>query len=245
MQLTLTHKYLLAVIVLLLVIYIYLLLQKQRVISKFYDGMFLESMNYVYINIESRKDRKALLLAELSKLDVREDQIHRIDAVKMPGNGHKGCVQSHIKALEFIKSQGWSYAIILEDDFELSVDPIIYKKQVSDMLVYLSDKSWDVVMLATAYATKTPLSTESIVRIKRATTSSAYIVNSSYIDKLLDCFRFCDSKMSENKMSDNESRTEEFALDQQWAKLQEIDNWFGFSKDISKQRAIWSSIQTP
>jgi hypothetical protein len=50
--------------------------------------------------------------------------------------------------------------------------------------------------------------------------------------------------MSEDKLNNPENGQEQFALDQQWLKLQEKDNWLGFKTDISKQRAIWSTIQT-
>ena len=35
---------------------------------------------------------------------------------------------------------------------------------------------------------------------------------------------------------------EPYALDQQWQKLQAMDKWYGFTKDLIKQRDISSTI---
>ena len=201
----------------------------------------------LYINLDNRTDRNKQLLAELDKLSIPKSKIHRVSAVYMPKNGHKGCVQSHIKALNMVKSKGWLYAVILEDDFELAVAPSVFKDDLAKMADTLlkNNQDWDVIMLATAYSVKEPVKfSKDIVRIIRATTSSAYIINATYIDKLLECFRECDSHMLEDKVNDQVNGLESYALDQQWAKLQKVDNWFGFKVDPSKQRAVWSSIQS-
>jgi glycosyl transferase family 25 len=208
----------------------------------------------LYINLANRTDRKKQILEELEKLKLdntntnTKTKIHRIDAVYMPKNGHKGCVQSHIKALKYIKStSSVPYALILEDDFELAVSPDEFKAQITKIITTLEKRqqAWDVIMLATAYATKEPLEgSDDIVRIRKSTTSSAYIIKREYIDILLACFMDCDSHMSADKVKDPKNGFEDYALDQQWAKLQKRDNWFGFKEDLSKQRAIWSSIQT-
>lgn len=202
----------------------------------------------LYINLANRTDRKKQILDELDKLklDNTKTRVQRIDAVYMPKNGHKGCVQSHIKALNTIKATpGLPYALILEDDFELAVSPSEFNSQVAKIIATLENRhqSWDIIMLATAYATKEPL-VDDIVRVRKSTTSSAYIIKRAYIDTLLECFMECDSHMSADKVKDPKNGFEDYALDQQWAKLQKRDNWFGFSKDLSKQREVWSSIQT-
>jgi GR25 family glycosyltransferase involved in LPS biosynthesis len=207
----------------------------------------LDTPNVLYINLDNRTDRNKQLLSELTKLEIPESKIHRISAVYMPKNGHKGCVQSHIKALNLVRKNKWPYALILEDDFELAVTPTEFRSQMMDMITTLlkNKQDWDVIMLATAYSTKEPLAySDNIVRIKKATTSSAYVINYDYIDTLLKCFYKCDDNMSEDKIKDPVNGMEEYALDQQWGKLQAIDRWFGFKKDPSKQREVWSSIQT-
>ena len=48
--------------------------------------------------------------------------------------------------------------------------------------------------------------------------------------------------MSPEKLNSNDY--EIWALDQKWAELQIKDKWYCFDKDIIKQRAIWSTIQS-
>lgn len=147
------------------------------------------------------------------------------------------------------KHHNWGRTLIIEDDFEIAESPDIFREQVANIFSAIKENNleWDVIMFATAYAEdhKTAISgNPNIVRIKRATTASAYIINQPYIDTLLNCFHYCDENMSEEKVNDLKNGEEQFALDQQWFKLQEKDNWLGFKNDISKQRAIWSSTQT-
>ena len=61
----------------------------------------------IYINLEDRPDRKELLLSELKLLSEKKDKIHKVSGVLIPKNGHKGCIQSHIIALQMIKMNNW------------------------------------------------------------------------------------------------------------------------------------------
>lgn len=250
MPLNKLNTYLIYVIILITIMtcmHIYLTKSNNKSNTEYFTNA-IEIPAILYINLENRKDRKQQILDELNKIGANQKSIHRVDAVYMPKNGHKGCVQSHIKALKQIKSNSSiPYALILEDDFELAVSPTEFNSQITKIISTLesSKQSWDIIMLATAYAIKEPLSgSDDIVRIRKSTTSSAYIIKWTYVDTLLACFMDCDAHMSADKVKDPKNGFEDYALDQQWAKLQKRDNWFGFTNDISKQRAVWSSIQT-
>lgn len=193
----------------------------------------------IYINLENRQDRKDLLLKELDKLNIPKEKIFKISGVYMPKNGHKGCIQSHILALNLSKLNNWNNVLILEDDAELNVIPDEFKNNLRNILKYLESKEWDIIMLATAHSTKEDIK-NNIVKIKSATTSSAYIINKNYINKILDLFNHS------NNMMDNDKWTtkghEKYALDQMWMELQQKDNWYGFKNDLIKQRNTKSSI---
>ena len=77
----------------------------------------------IYINLENRTDRKELLMKELEKLKTDMSKVHKVSGVYMPKNGHKGCIQSHILALNMIKLNNWDRVLILEDDAELDMPP--------------------------------------------------------------------------------------------------------------------------
>ena len=42
-------------------------------------------------------------MKELEKLNTDMSKVHKVSGVYMPKNGHKGCIQSHILALNMIK----------------------------------------------------------------------------------------------------------------------------------------------
>ena len=201
----------------------------------------------IYINLENRPDRKKLLIKELQSINTNMSKVHKVNGIFIPKNGHKGCVQSHIIALKMIKINKWDKALILEDDAQLNIDPKIFNHIIEKAITILdkNDPDWNVIMLATEYKNVTPKyylhNTPEITldRLHRATTSSAYIIKNSYVDNLLNLFEHCNENMSSDKLSgDNQ---EYWALDQKWMPLQEQDNWYSFSIDPIKQRAIWST----
>lgn len=211
----------------------------------------------IYINLENRQDRKDLLIKELEKLNTNMGKVHKVSGVYIPKNGHKGCIQSHILALNMIKLNKWKRALILEDDAELDIDPKVFNNLINNTLDTLDTKQqdWNVVMLGTANkvidnntdkmpleifapdGTKMPLAIE---KLKTATTSSAYIIKDNYVDSILNLFNNCNENMEPHKLS--AQGFEYWALDQKWAELQMKDKWFSIDKDPIKQRAIWSTI---
>lgn len=210
------------------------------------EGFFSESIwdkidGVVYINLENRDDRKKLLLDELSKMQVPNNKIHKISGVHIPKNGHKGCVQSHILALKIAKMNNWDKVLILEDDAELKVNQNEFNDKMKKILDYVDKNTWNVVMLATENANKEDLEgVNDVKKINMATTSSAYLVNSNYYDKLSTLFNYLNKMMKSDKWTSGGH--EDFALDQQWSSLQKNDLWFGLKDDMVKQRSISSSI---
>ena len=106
----------------------------------------------IYINLENRTDRKELLIKELEKLNTNMSKVHKVSGIYIPKNGHKGCIQSHILALNMIKLNKWKRVLILEDDAELEIDPDTFNKVINKSLEELDQKhpEWNVIMLGTA-----------------------------------------------------------------------------------------------
>ena len=106
----------------------------------------------IYINLENRVDRKDLLMKELEKLNTDMSKVHKVSGVYMPKNGHKGCIQSHILALNMIKLNNWERVLILEDDAELDMDPEAINNLINKSMEELDNNhpEWNVIMLATA-----------------------------------------------------------------------------------------------
>ena len=130
----------------------YLILQRS------WEGFFTQQNGInrldaiIYINLENRSDRKELLMNELLKLNTDMSKVHKISGVYMPKNGHKGCIQSHILALNMIKMNNWERVLILEDDAELDMDAEVINNLINKSLEELDSKhpDWNVIMLATA-----------------------------------------------------------------------------------------------
>jgi len=225
----------------------------------------------IYINLENRQDRKDLLIKELETLNTNMKKVHKVSGVYIPKNGHKGCVQSHIIALNMIKMNKWDRVLILEDDAQLDVSPEIFNKLLDETLDYLdtSKSEWNVLMLAASNTeikdedkqhTKeleiiTSSNTSSsntntnsnkkifkIEKLNKATSAFAYIVKREYVDKILDLFNTCNDNMEPHKLSGD--NFENWALDQRWSTLQEKDNWYVLSPNPIKLRAIWSTIMS-
>ena len=128
------------------------------ILRRSWEGFFNENHGInrldaiIYINLENRSDRKDLLMKELEKLNTNMGKVHKLSGVYIPKNGHKGCIQSHILALNMIKLNKWKRVLILEDDAELDMNPEAFNDMLNKTLDTLDDKNsnWDVIMLGTA-----------------------------------------------------------------------------------------------
>ena len=123
-----------------------------------WEGFFTEQNGInqldaiIYINLEARNDRKELIMKELEKLNTDMSKVYKVSGVYMPKNGHKGCIQSHILALNMIKLNQWNRVLILEDDAELNMSPETMNNVITKSLSELDTHypEWNVIMLATA-----------------------------------------------------------------------------------------------
>jgi GR25 family glycosyltransferase involved in LPS biosynthesis len=185
---------------------------------------------FIYINLEEKTDRKELLLKEFNRLGIPKSKIRRIAAVRMAKNGHKGCVQSHILALEMAKLNNWNTVAIFEDDARLNVEPDEFKRMVNKAL----NIKRDVIILHGANQLEKEKIDNELYYLKRSTQSTGYIIKLSYIPKLLELFKDCNNKMSKDGW-ERPGSWEGNALDQRWNTLIQKDNWIGFKTNLLKQ----------
>jgi GR25 family glycosyltransferase involved in LPS biosynthesis len=261
-----------------IIFFILVTLLAYLILCRSWEGFFTQQHGInridaiIYINLENRADRKDLLMKELEKLNTDMSKVHKVSGIYMPKNGHKGCIQSHILALNMIKLNNWERVLILEDDAELDMKPEVINNLLTKTIEELDNKhpEWNVIMLATAnkvldkskknnelnsksnkttlpidlniYTDETKTHSLKLEKLKQATTSSAYIVKKDYVNNILDLFNHCNDNMLSTNMTSKGN--EHWALDQKWAELQNKDNWFCIDKDPIKQRAIWSTIQS-
>ncbi len=222
------HKVIIGIIVLLVLFNLYFI--TQNTINNF-ENTFDDLDAIIYINLEEKEDRKRLLLAEFDKLGIPNNKIRKISGVRIAKNGHKGCMQSHILALQMAKLNKWDKVAIFEDDARLNVEPTIFVNMVNKAI---SNNKWDMIILHGAnQEEKTPIDKD-IYYLKHSTQSTGYIIKSSYYDKLLNLFIHCNDMMSKDSWEIPGS-WEGHALDQMWNKLVAKDNWIGFKTNLLKQ----------
>jgi len=203
--------------------------------NRFYEIM-KQSMNVVYINLDSRKDRKKLIEHEFQQIPPFVN-LTRFSAVKMKNKGGLGCSLSHISVLEDAIRKKLPFIVIIEDDFEFTIQPAIAIHSILIALSHLRD-DWDVLLLSTSkYNLKKTKVNSILSSVQEAQTTGAYIVNSRYYSTLLDNF-----KEGADKLAADYSQYEKLAIDQYWKKLQPKDKWFLIEPLIAKQRESFSDI---
>jgi glycosyl transferase family 25 len=206
-----------------------------KIISMKYED-FIDGI--MFINLENRKDRLELINNEFKNAEIPESLIHRIDAVLDSTCGHLGCTKSHIKALEYAKEKKWDRFLILEDDFIFNLP----KERILYILSEFFKKfNWNVFMFTTYWNEVTNTETDFIKKINYGTTTAGYLVNSSYLDTLLNNFnesmKILSNEVEQFKISNPNQKkyTSGYALDQYWKSLQQKDNFYISEPYIGKQ----------
>ena len=204
--------------------------------NRFYEIM-KQSMNVVYINLDSRKDRRELIEREFHQTPPFVN-LTRFSAVKMKNKGALGCSLSHISVLEDAMRKKLPYIVIIEDDFEFTMQP---ENAIHNILIALSHlkDDWDVLLLSASKPSLEKTKVNSFLsRVQKAQTTGAYIVNSRYYSTLLDNFI-----EGADKLAADYSNIAKFAIDMYWKKLQSKDKWFIIEPLIAKQRESFSDIE--
>jgi GR25 family glycosyltransferase involved in LPS biosynthesis len=164
---------------------------------------------------------------------INENIVERIEAYYIPENGSIGCAKSHILTLNKIKQNGYKISLVLEDDFEILSDKLI--ESIND--VANSNLEWDIIMLSGNVIQYENTNHSNLIKINEAQTTSGYLININFVDKLIENF--------EESISLLESGTHKdfAAIDQNWKKLQPISKWFSFDPRLGKQRDDYSDIE--
>ena len=220
-------------------------LKQNRDSFKIYDVKGIDTFDkYFYINLEHRKDRNKQILNEFKKINLDKNKIIRIDAIRNKYNGHIGCAKSHVKSLKLAKKMNLKNVIIFEDDFIFTLSKEDIDKKINMFLTHFKN-DWDVIQLTTHYKKLDNLNNKEIDKhVKKviyATTSSAYIIQYHFYDKLIENLSSSINKMV-NEMKEwsknnkgRKKRTTKFSLDAQWIPLQKKSKWYIFSPYLGKQ----------
>lgn len=189
----------------------------------------------LYINLESRKDRREHIEQELKSVGIHGI---RFNAIKLQ-NGRVGCSMSHLKCLQIAKKNNWPYVMICEDDL-LFIDK---EKAVNCMnhffKLHASNKdACSIVLLAGNNVPPYKKVDDTCIRVSHCQTTTGYIVKNVYYDTLME-----NIKTGIEKLMKNPTNHTMYAIDKYWIQLQKKDIWYLLAPIIAIQREDYSDIE--
>lgn len=203
----------------------------------------MQGLNYfdgiLYINLAIRKDRRKEIEDELNRISVDPGKRFRIEGDYDEFNGVRGCVHSHIQALDFAIGKEWNHVLILEDD-------CMFIKGESEIDSYIQEfirhfgNDWDVFFLGTYVKFARMTDHSAYIQVHFSLKSHAYVVNRPYLVTLRDHFISTYEAVKDDPFF-TFSLTK--ALDRKWVDLQINDRWFAGKDLIAQQRESFSDIE--
>jgi len=187
--------------------------------------------NIIYINLDSRPDRKSHVEKELNKIGL---EANRLSAVKMM-DGAFGCSLSHLCALKIAQFNDWEHVLIVEDDI-LFTNPELFVTQTNKFLT--NHKDFDVLLIAGNNMGQYFNIDESCIKITKCQTTTGYLVKKHYYNILIENF----SQGIQGLVREPHNR-DTYAIDQFWTYIQTRDKWFLIIPLSVTQRPDYSDIE--
>jgi glycosyl transferase family 25 len=182
----------------------------------------------VYINLDHRTERRDKMEKLFTKANIPSEKVVRFPAIKR-SKGEVGCLESHTAVLQMAKKEQWKNVLILEDDIEWT-----NLEEYSKLEELTKLPNWHVIMLMGWYFKY------DFPRIFYANHTSAYLVNQTYYNTLLEN-RLESVRKIKNRIGLN-FLTGKFNADVYWNKLMEKDNWYGLYPCMCRQIDGFSDI---
>ena len=192
----------------------------------------LEDIKHIlYINLESRTDRKTHIEKQLKRVGLKGQ---RFNAIKLP-NGALGCSMSHLKCLEMAKQNNWDHLLIIEDDV-LFTDTYTFKQQFNKFLK--NHKDFDVCLIAGNNVPPYEKIDDCCIKVTACQTTTGYLVQKHYYDTLIENYR-TGIKLLLNEPANHKA----YAIDKYWFLLQKKDKWYLIIPLTVVQREDYSDIE--
>jgi hypothetical protein len=203
---------------------------------------FSDIKNAIYINLDSRVDRRVLFETQIEELhtqypiDFAFYPVSRFSAIRHEQHGAIGCSKSHIECIRIAKNNGWDHVLIFEDDAYL-IHPEILVHQVNSFLSRFRD-DWDVVLFSGNNFPPFKIEAPDCFRVANCQVATCYLVCSRYYDTLLRNF-----EDGVTQLEANPENKPEFACDMYWKRLQRADRWYLITPICVTQRPGYSDIE--
>jgi glycosyl transferase family 25 len=197
-------------------------------------GILDHISHVVYINLDSRKDRRATIEEQFSMF--LPDRLHRIPGI-VEENPYRGSIQAHIAAVKLAIDNNFENVLILEDDAVWGNTDAGYAA-----FERLLQKPFDVIMLGGLNVEYDPKT----YAVKFGLGAHAYFMKRPYMDTVHKTFLECLNAGTSTKAESD------VAADAFFPKMQESDSWYitvpalinqkkGFS-DISQQVVNYANV---
>ena len=192
---------------------------------------FHDIKNILYINLDSRIDRRTHFELEFNKMGLKTQ---RFSAIRN-ADGAIGCSMSHVACLELAIKNEWDHVLVCEDDATITNQgQLVY--QVNQFLNRFND-GWDVLLLAGNNYQPFRQESPECVRVANCQTTTAYLVRRPYFETLLANF-----KDGLKHLIAEPSQQPVYTIDQYWKNLQRTDRWYLIVPITVIQRADYSNI---
>ncbi len=186
----------------------------------------------LFINLDSRPDRRAATEAALADLGFPADKVERVPGVPHPIGG-LGCSTAHHRCMELAIERGYSTVLILEDDFQ----PDVSRREFWESLdrLFREGTRFDVAMLAYNLIESEAHPAGFVGYARKAAAGSAYLVSKEFLPTLAQCVK-------DGIAMFEETRSYDYTIDVQWMGLQRTSEWLYFKRRLSVQRSDFSNI---
>lgn len=190
--------------------------------------------NVFYINLEHRLDRNVNVQQQLDTIGL-SSVAQRFNAIKME-NGAIGCSMSHLALLKNAVKKRFDHILIVEDDIQF-LNPELFKTQFN-LFLKTHGNNWDVILFAGNNIPPYEKIDETCVKVNTCQTTTCYLVNGHYIEKLMDNVR-----TGLTNLLHTPQHHSLYAIDKYWFNLQKIDRWFLIVPLTVVQREDYSDIE--
>jgi len=181
---------------------------------------------FIFINLNDRKDRLLSIEIELKKMKIPKEKIIKQEGVLNIKNGHLGCCQSHILALQKCALLNGNYFLILEDDFTFSlstertgyiIKEFFIRKPNFNVLMFYAFPNYEIIN-----------NNDYIYKINNASSTIGYLIRKEMINPLLTSFYKSEELLIKetNDSFKNKIYYTKNAIDQVWKELQTIYDFF-------------------
>ena len=193
----------------------------------------------LYINLESRTDRRAHIEEQLTGIGLNPI---RFNAIKLQ-NGRIGCSMSHLKCLQIAKQNKWPHVMICEDDLKI-LNNTDFISHINKFFSIHGDgdnsikSKWNVLLLAGNNVPPYKKIDDTCIQVSHCQTTTGYIVKQSYYDIMINNIKIGVEHLM--KMPDQHIV---YAIDKFWIKLQKQHIWYMLAPVVAVQREDYSDIE--